>query len=198
MKAVYRAVMSIIACGLFGAGSGAIAGAAYGTLIVPVAGTLVGLVFGCVYGFAAGVVGGSLGGCLGWSLGGLLGGSGILTLPLLSAWGNQRIDVRLLAFWLWVALPGLIGAALGLWVGRELQSASANHPAVLWLRGTTSPCAVGEWLWWRRGISDSPPQVPSPALRWVLILCLAGLLLATRSCPNYFQNSNQVVQLGQR
>jgi MFS family permease len=198
MRAVYRAVMAIIACGLFGAAYGAIAGAAYGTLVAPLpplAGTLVGLVCGTVYGFAAGIVGGSLGGPLGWSIGGLVGGT--LILPLLFGWDRHAIDIHLLSFWIWTLFPGLIGALMGLAVGRDLQQESPGLPAVRWLRGTTSPSAISEWLWWRRGISDTPLIWPTMRMLWVLVLCLGGLLLATRSCHDQLR-SDQGGWSGQR
>src|SRR5436309_1364590 len=147
VRSVYRAVMSIIACGLFGAGYGAIAGAVYGTCVWPLAGTIVGLVLGIIFGFVAGIVGGSLGGPIGWSIGGLTGVT--ITLPLLVGWDRHSIDIHLWAFWIWTIFPGIIGAAMGMAIGRDLQRESPDFPAVRWLRGTTCPCRIGEWLWWR-------------------------------------------------
>jgi hypothetical protein len=204
VRSVYRAAKAILACGLLGAAYGAIAGAAYGTVVVlplgPAAliGTVMGLVLGSFYGFVAGIVGGCLGGPIGWSIGGLTGG--VVTLPLLSALAGQPGNIHQITSWIWNNItPGLIGAAIGLALGRELQRESSSFPAVRWLRGTAHPCTIGEWLWWRRGGSDAllnPPdttgtgfrfQMPGWRTRWALILCLGGALLVSKSWHDDFR-----------
>jgi hypothetical protein len=184
MKRIYTIAMSIIVCGLFGAAYGAILGAAYGTLVVPLAGTVVGLVLGCFFGVFAGIVGGILGGPWGWAIGGL-------TPSLISAWESPALDFNMLATWLWFIVPGLIGIGVGGAVGRDLQREVLGLPGVGWLRETTRPCAIGEWLWWRRGIAEPTASWFEPAgtrVRWILMLCLAVLLLATKSCHDALRN----------
>jgi hypothetical protein len=120
----------VVACSLVGIGYGAVCGAAVGSL-AGLLGSLVGGVLGGAGGLGAGVLGRWVGGPAGWGFAGLVGG-------YLAGCG------LVLAFegWLWLPeiaalplIPGGIGAAVGIGVGRGLRRGQSPLPGVTELAG---------------------------------------------------------------
>jgi hypothetical protein len=135
---------AICACGLFGAGYGALAGALYALILFGRLGyyahpereffvAAVGGIQGAICGLVAGIVSAALGGPGGGCLGGLLGG--FLTLPTGLQGG---------------ILPVLIVGAFGLVVGFAIRSGLPVLPGMAVLIRTVYGSPLGGWLGWRR------------------------------------------------
>jgi hypothetical protein len=167
MWRMYTAVRAILACGLLGAGYGAVVGAIYGAtlLVLPIlggfgdlpseliGGAMYGIFFGAGYGFLGGVVGGGLGGPAGWGIGGLLGG---LIPGFLLFRPSGGIDLLLVTGGI---LPGLFGGAIGVTVGRAIASRSPVRLGIPWLLRIVNTSPLVDWLWWR---GDGPADHSSP------------------------------------
>jgi hypothetical protein len=163
----HNAVQAILACGLLGASYGAIVGAVYGGALMVIltfaashvfggalmGGFLYGLFFGAFYRFFAGIVGGTLGGPVGWGIGGLLGGFVPGYLLFSPAGGTHLFLIT------GGVLPGLIGGAIGVTIGRAIAAGSPLHRGIPWLMRIVTDSPLIDWLWWRgddQGDDSSP------------------------------------------